>query len=251
MSQRRIRVDPLSAMSLRLQLTSLGNVLGTATGFTVAHRGRPFLITNWHVVRGRNPDTGELLTATGAIPRELRMYCHAEPLGTYIAHVEPLYGPDGHTPQWIEHPRGEAVDVVAVPLQLAGGARIHPLDLGLANADIAVEAAMPVSIIGYPFGLVTGGTWPIWKTGHIASDPDLDYDGQPAFLIDATTREGMSGAPVVRRAHGGYRTRDGNYSIGVDGTRFLGVYSGRIHGESEIGKVWRADLVNEILARVP
>lgn len=244
-------VDPLSTTSLRLDVTSLGNTLGTATGFTVEHRGRPFLITNWHAVRGRNADTGELLNATGAIPWELRMFCHAEPLGAYVAHVEPLYEPDGQTPRWIEHPRGQAVDVVALPLHLAGPARIHPLDLELANTDVAVQAAMPVSIIGYPFGLATGGAWPIWKTGHIASDPDLDYAGQPVFLIDATTREGMSGSPVVRRAHGGYRTTTGDYAIGIDGTRFLGVYSGRIHGESEIGRVWRPFLVNEILGRVP
>jgi hypothetical protein len=86
---------------------------------------------------------------------------------------------------------------------------------------------MTVSIIGYPYGLATAHAWPIWKTGHIASDIDLDYDGRPAFLIDATARSGMSGSPVVHRTSGGFTTRSGDviYSTGVrPATRFLGVY---------------------------
>jgi hypothetical protein len=217
-------------------------------------------------IEQQNPAAGEVLPGTTPVPEEKV----GQIFNTYIMggaqnvavgspgavqHAQQLQPGDlaglGTTPRWVEHPRGQAVDVVAVPLHLAGRARIHPLDLGLADSDVAVQAAMPVSIIGYPFGLAAGQVWPIWKTGHIASDPDLDYAGQPVFLIDATTRSGMSGSPVIRRAHGGYRARDGSYALGVDGTRFLGVYSGRIHGDSEIGRVWRPFLVNEILTRVP
>ncbi len=32
-------------------------------------------------------------------------------------------------------------------------------------------------------------------------------------------------------------------------TLFLGVYSGRIHGESEIGIVWRPKVISEVLER--
>jgi hypothetical protein len=111
---------------------------------------------------------------------------------------------------------------------------------------------MPVSIIGFPFGLSTAGAWPIWKTGHIASDPDLDYDDRPAFLIDATTRAGMSGSPVVLRSYGGYASSKAHMVIGGGpGTRFLGVYSGRIHNQAEIGRVWRPSSIKEILATVP
>ena len=83
-----------------------------------------------------------------------------------------------------------------------------------------------------------------------ASDPGLDYDGRPAFLIDATTRGGMSGSPVVLRLHGGYRTSENNYIMaGGTTTRFIGVYSGRIHGQAEIGRVWRPHVIPEILQR--
>ena len=110
---------------------------------------------------------------------------------------------------------------------------------------------MPVSIIGFPLGLTSEGAFPIWKSGHIASDPDLDYNGLPAFLIDATTRGGMSGSPVVLRLLGGYSTRSGSTIMTQTrpSTLFLGIYSGRVHGESEIGIVRRPKVISEVLER--
>jgi hypothetical protein len=80
---------------------------------------------------------------------------------------------------------------------------------------------------------------------------DLDYNGKPVFLIDATTRAGMSGSPVVLRQFGGYNTRNGGYfsSAGFF-TRFMGIYSGRIHRDSEIGMVWRPEVIFEILGSI-
>lgn len=76
----------------------------------------------------------------------------------------------------------------------------------------------------------------------------MDYDGKPTFLIDATTRGGMSGSPVVLRLTGGYPTRNGGMVLaGGMATKFLGVYAGRIHDDVEIGYVWRPGLVIEIL----
>lgn len=141
------------------------------------------------------------------------------------------------------------MDVVALPIPEAMQVHVYPLDLALADVDMVAAPAMPVSVIGYPLGLATGGNWPIWKTGHIASDPDLDFQpGTPAFLIDATTRSGMSGSPVVLRLNGGFGTRQGGYLLaGGTSTKFMGVYSGRIREESEIGTVWRPFVIHEIL----
>ena len=109
---------------------------------------------------------------------------------------------------------------------------------------------MPVSIIGFPAGFTGPYRFPIWKTGHIASDPDLDYAKRPMFLIDATTRGGMSGSPVVTRLWS-FRNREGQvvFTAGMR-TRFLGVYAGRLGGSTtEIGRVWRPGVIDEILDR--
>jgi hypothetical protein len=246
-----INLDPLSITSLFVKTTVNGRTLGMATGFVVKKESAHFLITNWHVVSGRRPETGEPLSPTGGIPDEILIGHHlAAGIGAWRLVPERLRDSEG-TPLWIEHERGQAIDVVALRLQNIDAAlKMYPFDLSLSGTDILVRPAMSVSIIGFPLGLAVDGAYPIWKTGHIASDPDLYYQGLPAFLIDATTREGMSGSPVVLRIYGSYVTSDGGTVIGeARTTKFLGVYSNRIADDIEIGVVWRPEVITEILRR--
>ena len=203
-------IDPLSVCSLLVTSMANGSNLGSATGFVVVHNGKPFLITNWHVVSARDPNTGKPLSPTGAVPDQLAIVHHdAKQLGRWESRVEPLYS--AGNPRWREHPGGKAIDVVALPLSMTDVAvRFYPIDLALADFDMLVQVAMTVSIIGFPFGLATNGALPIWKTGHIASDPDIEYQGKPAFLVDSSTRGGMSGSPVVVRQYNGYTDSKGN-----------------------------------------
>jgi len=242
------RVDPLSASSVRIEPFFQEQPLASATGFTVMSAENQYLVTNWHVVSGRDPDTGACLDRNAAVPSSLRVWFHEKDrLGSWVAVTIPLLSSEG-VPLWKEHPLGSQVDVVAIPLELPLTAAIYPLDLTLGHTDMIVEPAMPVSVIGFPLGLRAGENWPIWKTGHVASDPDIDFQiGRPAFLIDATTRSGMSGAPVVIRLNGGYSTSKGHHIMSGMGTKFVGVYAGRIHDAAEIGRVWRPFVIDEVL----
>ncbi len=251
-SQQAVRLDPLSFTSLHLSLYAAGQAIGTATGFVVKASERFFLVTNWHVASGRNPANGQPLYAKGLIPDSMGIVHHAQPLGTFTERREALIAQSG-SPRWIEHALGRERDVVLLPLpNPVAPIQYFPLDLALADIDMVPEVAMPVSIIGFPLGLTGAGMFPIWKTGHIASEPGLEYKEKPVFLIDATTRGGMSGSPVVLRLTGGYSTANGSSvltSSGGDQTRFLGVYSGRLPGDSNIGLVWRPKVIHELLQR--
>lgn len=246
-----IFIDPLSATALRVVPKFNQIELASATAFTVQSETQPYLITNWHVVTGRDPDTDQCLDKKyAAIPNTLSVRFHAKGvLGAWNVVELPLYDAVGKK-LWLEHPMGKVIDVVAIPIGSVQNIDVHALDLALADVDIVPTPAMPVSVIGYPLGLAAGESWPIWKTGHIASDPDIDYEpGRPAFLIDATTRSGMSGAPVVLRLDS-YRKRNGTQIIaGGVATKFMGVYAGRIHDTSEIGRVWRPFVLSELFQK--
>lgn len=246
-----IFIDPLSATALRVVPKFNQIELASATAFTVRWETQPYLITNWHVVTGRNADTDQCLDKKyAAIPNTLSVCFHTKGnLGAWKVVDLPLQDAEGR-PLWLEHPMGRVIDVVALPISSVQNIDVHALDLALANVDIVPTPAMPVSVIGYPLGLAAGKSWPIWKTGHIASDPDIDYEpGRPAFLVDATTRSGMSGAPVVLRLDS-YRRRSGTQIIaGGTATKFMGVYAGRIHDASEIGRVWRPFVLWELFRR--
>ncbi|MEX2672460.1 MAG: serine protease [Phycisphaeraceae bacterium] len=238
------RIDELSTTSLCLEVLEHGRIIGYATGFVVKHRGAPFLITNWHVVSATNPLTNE----EKAMPTAMRVWHHRSKLGNWTSVDEPLLD-ENKEPLWIEHPTGKAVDVVALPLTIFAGSdvRFHPLSLDMAEFDLAIACGEPVQVIGFPQSFTGRGRLPIWKTGHIASEPEIDYDDQPVFLIDATTRGGMSGSPVVARRLNGYATRGGGTVIGNGGTRFLGVYAGREGETSEIGRVWKSCVIQDVL----
>lgn len=246
-----IQIDPLSLVPLHVECFFGTQKIGGGTGFTVVQNGRAFLITNWHVLTGRDAATKQPINQkTGAAdPDSIRIWHHRESLGNWISVPELLRDAQSGEPRWLEHPtRGGDVDVVALPLTGNTNYRLCPLDLMLAASDVVVSPSEPASIIGFPFEMAADGKFPIWKTGHVASDIELDYRGKPVFLIDATTRMGMSGSPVIARRIGTVNTSTG-LKAGASAVRFLGIYSGRIHEFADVGMVWKPHLISEIVGQ--
>jgi hypothetical protein len=70
----------------------------------------------------------------------------------------------------------------------------------------------------------------------------------PAFLIDCRARPGQSGSPAVFTASefASYRHASGRIATGPL-QEFIGIYSGRLHKDSDIGVVWKRDAVREIV----
>jgi hypothetical protein len=243
-----IEIDPLSGHSLLISQVASGQEIGRATGFVIERGSRQYLITNWHVVTGRSSQTGRIRRSDKRVPDQLAVHFHGPELGKiWIRRPLPLY--DGSkTPLWIEHKRGREVDVVAVPLSNVSGLSIYPFPIETADAEVDVGMAAPVTIIGFPEGLAGPRMFPIWKTGHVASELALDYRGAPRSLIDATARPGMSGSPVVHRAWLQRKGKSLALSTRSGVTRFLGIYSGRIGRDTDVGVVWRPSVIDEILS---
>ncbi|MDX2574417.1 trypsin-like peptidase domain-containing protein [Streptomyces scabiei] len=243
---------PPSTRSLLLASKVNGILLSHATGFTVVADGQPFLITNWHVVSGRNPQTGQPMAKSAAIPDVLTIRHLTKVTSTEVAwndFDEPLVD-DSDSPMWFEHPEyGRKVDVVALPLTNLQGVHIQPYGPEVMQKTLRAGISDWVNIIGFPFGQAAGGSLPIWTKGAIASEPDVDYDLLPCFLIDARTRQGQSGSPVLAYSPGGATELTDGKTGFVTGPvgNLLGVYSGRINSESDIGRVWKFDVVPEIL----
>jgi len=236
-----------------------GTGLASATAFVVGAHDRYWLVTNYHVLTGRHTETNRLLSSHGAIPDSIVIWHHSaharEGQGVWTMRTENLFTADG-SPRWAQHPRfcikdqentnEPNIDVVVLPLdRVDERILIYPMDLTLAETEMQVSPGLPISIIGYPFGLTGAALFPIWKTGHIASDPNAFWSPRH-FLVDATTRSGMSGSPVVFRSAGWYERHPGVLEPGFP-VRLMGVYSGRIRVDAEIGRVWHAALIREII----
>jgi hypothetical protein len=241
-------ITPQSVQSLLLVMQSQGQQLGTGTGFVAQTANGPVLLTNWHVLSGRRPDTNEVLSETGLVPDEvIIIHNRANRLGEWVSRTERLLGPDGSL--WIEYPvLGHQADFVALPLTQLNDVQLYPYSLGVGDPPIRCGPADTVSVIGFPFGIQAGGSLAVWATGFIASEPDIDFNNLPIFLIDCRSRPGQSGSAVISYKSGGMVGMEDGSSRGYSGPvfRFLGIYSGRINAESDLGLVWKAAAIRQL-----
>lgn len=237
-----------SVQSLFLEMCFGEQVLSTGTGFVVKSKRGPVLVTNWHNLSGRDPRTKQPLSPTAGIPDSVRIvHNRSNALGSWVVRTEPLLVEGKHC--WTEHPRlGDKADVVALPLTQLHDVQLYPYTLA-SSTGLLIAPAEPVSVVGFPFGLRGGGSLAIWATGFIATEPDVDYDGLPVFLVDCRARPGQSGSAVIaHRAGGAVPMADGGSAMfGGPITQFLGVYSGRINEQSDLGIVWNARGVAELV----
>ena len=184
---------------------------------------------------------------TGAIPDSLLVWHNATSgLGEFVCVNVPLY--EGDAPRWIEHPSyRDAADVVAVPLTRNETVSLYPYHVSQ-FAHMHIEPGQALSVVGFPFGERTGASFAVWATGFVASEPEINHGGRPVFLIDCRARKGQSGSPVIRyRNGGGLITHDNGVEVVSPVSQFLGIYSGRINEESDLGTVWKSYLVSELL----
>jgi hypothetical protein len=244
--QKQTRIDQLSVTSLLLVLRSNKLDIGTGTGFVIEKNSKYYLVTNWHVIVGRRPDNYVPLDPKGRTPDQIRILHNTkDKLGSWHWVTEDLFDPTTHAPRWIEHSLGRGVDLVMLPLENTTDVQFFPLDLELRNKSMQLIPASEVSIVGFPFGNVSSAGLPIWKSGAVASDPDVNYQNSAEFLVDTTSRPGMSGSPVYARRIGTYKDDEGNVVIG-SADKFLGVYAGDIDSASEVGRVWKASALMDI-----
>lgn len=246
--------------------------LATGTGFIYKYDSKLYLITNWHNVTGLNPFTKKPLSTHGGLPDlmvivlQLKDKNHIQ-WDTYSIN---LYDENGKA-DWYIHPRyRENVDVVALeidfPENFAG--KIYPIN-DLKFDIIDSKIADDIFILGYPLSMTGGGYFPIWKKGSIATEPDIDYENLPKFLVDTASKPGMSGSPVILRKSIDYTGEISTTKFGVI-ENFIGIYSGRIishkkvrcncqhckdanctvdeiDNESQLGIVWKKEVIEEII----
>ncbi len=259
-------MDELSLVSVYIEIYFDDTLLSNATGFiikvnnceflTTTHDAvREYVVTNGHVVTGRHAETGKLLHSKLAIPNKLKIFFHKKTSSEKIERICIDYLlDDGAGISWLGHPIGNTIDVVLIPLKKDNSIVSYEIDLRLASTDMIVEPAMPISIIGFPDGK-DAGELPIWVSGFVASEPEININGLPCFFVNASGYEGLSGSPVICKLLGGsYRTANNNVILNNQyNKKFMGIYSGRLEYSKEkgkglmIGRVWKPVVIEEII----
>ena len=238
--------DGLSGLARFIRMYFGKTPLATGTCFFVMTADGPVLVTNRHNFTGRNNLTGEPLHKDCGIPDHAVVTMHGPREVHY--HIDLVDHANPDAPAWSEHPTlGAKADIVALPVKemanIVGESNSVSLE-GWHRWGVGSE----LHVIGYPYGQI-GGPFPIWSKGFIASEPDVDIAGLPVFLIDSRTRPGQSGSPVYGRfLPGDVVEHKGNLWQAKKPTNdFLGVYSGRLRPDSDLGLVWKRSCIAELV----
>ena len=245
-------------------------VLCTASGFFWRQYGRPYLVTNWHVMSGRNPFTGDIMM-NGYVPQRLRYFGHKLIIDgaliqlvreQWTVELDEAFLEAVKTPPTVD---GSVVDIWGLPLDKGAifgkdasrAEKLRNLTCFINDHPpqrIVTNAGDDCFILGYPLANYAGLMPPVWKRGSIASDTIIGVDGRPVFLIDSAVTSSMSGSPIIRKVT--TLTAD-NRDIGAlqefASYELIGVYAGRLQnkemGATNLGYGWYQTLIERVIER--
>lgn len=267
MKTKGIKNDSLSLSTHYLRMISFGSdtVMSTGTGFIYELDSKLYLITNGHNVTRINPDTDQRITDSAAFPIKIKTKAKITPKDNPNVFASDffdiaLYEDENFLiPKWFVHPtHNYKVDVIAVPFadvsEIPEHVKLFPINKYAFETDFEIEVADDVFILGYPFDITGGKELPIWKRGTISTEPVIDIENLPKFLVDTATRSGMSGSPVIMQRNGfhGFNGKEMTGKEIFGSIRlFAGIYSGRIGAEdnfqTQLGIVWKPHVIEEII----
>ena len=186
---------------------------GTAFAFAFFRSGEsslPCLVTNKHVIKDAVKGSVVFTVARNDLP-------------DYGNNVVVNF--DNFGAQWLMHP-DPGIDLAILPIastleQMATQGKrafIITLDQSIVPTKEQRNDLTPLEdllIVGYPDGITdTKNNTPITRRGITATPPNLDFGGEPKFLIDASIFPGSSGSPCFIFNNGSIPMPDGGLSIG-------------------------------------
>lgn len=189
-------IEPLLLTTTGISTFVGTRLLTTATGFFFERGDRLFLVTSRHVLIDR---------ASAHLPDRIEIIVHADEdqLTDIVVLSIPLYRAGRSLWRQGRDPGGD-IDVAVIEIDRAAlpatpAMRWFTPD-HLQRSLHEVEVGTALLVVGFPLGFHdTLHHLPVVRQAVIASSFGLRFQGQGAFLTDARTHRGTSGAPVVMR----------------------------------------------------
>ncbi len=250
-----MKIHKCSEIPLYIEMLFNGNRLSTGTAFLTRINNGVYLLTNRHNVTGRDQQTEKPLHPSCGIPNEIKIFHHSKKSGEWTSEVKQLYS-ENEEPLWIEHPiYKKRADFVALKIGDMESFKNSNIKLNVFDVskklNISFNPSESISVIGFPYGRSAGENinqyYPIWLNGFIASEMAINYNNLPIFLIDARTREGQSGSPVFAVRDKAVFVKNNTTYYYDNVSEFLGIYSGRINKDADIGYVWKASALLQLV----
>ena len=255
----------ISKSIVHLTMCFGSNVLAIGTGSIYKKEDKFYIITAWHNVTGRHPETFKPLNKDCAVPDKIVVNFCLLMGGGWTRMAISLSLHDDERSCFYIHPKNwPRVDVVAipfdpyaahpiagtlsdgsdikisVPLFMNSGEGMHtsisPIQDHILKRDRmvddwfeGVDVTEELFIPGFPQNVHDMHMQPVWKRGTIASSVQMGWNREKKFLIDSASKSGMSGAPVLYYNPRGRISMHGTtVQLGGEVSILAGIYVGRV-----------------------
>ncbi|MGC8210103.1 trypsin-like peptidase domain-containing protein [Ralstonia solanacearum] len=209
--------EQLFFTTVRIDTTTTQGGQGSGTGFFCNHKvggtDYLFVVTNKHVVMGMRDGHFSFLKQKDGLPTL------GDGFNLKIA-------PQDWASMWFGHPDPN-IDIAICPLVplLDFVKSQYGIDLFFCFVDTSIipnaqqlqelDAVEPVTFVGYPNSVWDSkNRLPVVRRGTTATPIEVDFEGTPRFLIDASVFGGSSGSPVFIFDQGSYTTKRGGFVVG-------------------------------------
>ncbi|MBP6811710.1 MAG: trypsin-like peptidase domain-containing protein [Saprospiraceae bacterium] len=247
-----ISLESVQSLLVEAPLTEKLGMRGT--GFVIKSKTRYYLITNWHIVTHRNAWDNSWMDEIHVIPDSIKIMHNSKGVGNYSLRTEALLDKDKKPLYHVFRSEKSIVDVVAIPLKDTIGLDIYPVNYSITYSDLRITPTNMVFVVGFPKGKKfseSGNQYlPIWKSGTIASEPDVNEGGKPIIWLDLQGYTGMSGSPVYFITREKVLRNGGRVVSGTQQTFFMGVFS-HIAPEINLGALWKSTFLKEKFDSLP
>jgi len=230
--------EQLFFTTVRIDTVAMNGAHGSGTGFFFSHKvgdqTYPFVVTNKHVVMGMREGALSFLQRRESLPT----------LGNGFR-----LGIQDWAQAWFGHPSPD-IDIAICPFAPLEThiKQQHNVDIfyRLVSSDLIptpeqiaeLDAVESVTFVGYPNGIWDSkNLLPVARRGTTASPIEVDFEGTPRFLVDASVFGGSSGSPVFILNQGTYARKDGGTVVGS-----------RFHFVGVIAAVYFRTHLNQIVA---
>lgn len=220
----------LSKIPLSIQLHTNTDISNTSTGFFFNYNKLLYLVTSNSILLGLNSKK----------IADIKLVCKNRELDLEI----PTFL--NKQPNWLEHPQySTKVDLIAFIIdKMPKNVQIHTINAPSLTSKFNIKTAQDIFVLGYPTEFSNNDVL-IWKKATIASDPNIDLELLPKYLINIAPQKGMHGSPVIS-CPDNFDKNNKKPSI-----NFVGIYtsqhSNSIFG-SYLGVTWKPRIIQEIIS---
>ena len=183
---------------VKLDLFCMGSKISSATGVIIDFDSTSFIMTNWHVLSGRDPNSGQPINQDLATPDKLAFYSLDQVDGNFRWRITelPIISPQDGSNLWIQHPKyRQEVDIAAIALPQGTRPKYakNIFDRTGHDSDMLIDLGSDLFLPGFPLGFAANGFQAIWKRASLASSLEYGAGVDKYFYVDTASRSGMSG----------------------------------------------------------